>query len=106
LARTKGIVPSPRTGTELVALARAKRLSCGFSAAHVRAAPGPRVRARLSSVSPRSSRKIASVFRRTEKRPGSRPLFAGPDGAALARDFLSLLRFAMSTSLAEHHAPQ
>src|SRR5262249_1095647 len=48
------------------------------------AAVTPSSRARLSRDSPRNRRRIVSVFRRAEKRPGSRPLSAGPLAAAVA----------------------
>ena len=61
----------------------------------------------LGSASPRSSRRIVSVFRRAENRRGSRPLSAAAVGApAPEGTFRSLLRRLMATSLREHQAPQ
>jgi len=63
----------------------------------------------LDSVSPEERRRIVSVFRRAEKRPGSRPpspLAAIAAPAAPATAFLSLVRLLMATSLEDHHAPQ
>ena len=62
------------------------------------AAVTPSSRARLSSGSPRNGRRIASVFRRAENRPGSRPPSGSGGAAARASDCLFPLRLAMATS--------
>ena len=98
LARSRWISSSRSSAGRLFSALCPPARNCSRHWASV-AAVTPSSRATPSSASPRSRRRIVSVFRRAENRPGSRPPSSPRDAGALVSPFRPRLRLLMPTSV-------